>query len=69
MGTTRHNLKLISQSTVKPNPGFRYDTGASKTCINLETFKALFPHGIPEHIKSEHGYDNLNGASGKSLGL
>ena len=44
-----------------------YDTGASKTCINLKQFRELFPKGTPRQIKSLHSGRNLECASGNSL--
>jgi hypothetical protein len=47
---------------------FLYDTGASRTCIKLDTFKKMFPNGHPRKLLSSITADLLD-AGGNSLGL
>ena len=47
---------------------FLYDTGASRTCIKLETFKKMFPNGQPRKLLSSITADLLD-AGGNSLGM
>jgi hypothetical protein len=46
---------------------FLYDTGASRTCIKLDTFKKMFPNGQPRRLLSSITADLLD-AGGNSLG-
>ncbi len=47
---------------------FLYDTGASRTCIKLETFNKMFPNGQPRKLLSSITADLLD-AGGNSLGM
>ncbi len=47
---------------------FLYDTGASRTCMRLDTFKKMFPNGQPRKLLSSITADLLD-AGGNSLGL
>jgi hypothetical protein len=48
---------------------FLYDTGASRTCMRLETFNKLFPKGHPNKLFTNSITRDLYDASGNSLGL
>ena len=48
---------------------FLYDTGASRTCIKLDTFNKMFPHGKPRMIKPDSAMQPLFDASGSDLNL
>jgi hypothetical protein len=47
---------------------FLYDTGASKTCMSMATFRNAFPHGTPRKLKTNAISDQLYDAGGNSLG-
>ena len=47
---------------------FLYDTGASKTCMTMATFRNAFPHGTPRKLKTNAISDQLYDAGGNSLG-
>ncbi len=47
---------------------FLYDTGESRTCIKLDTFKKMFLNGHPQKLLSSITADLLD-AGGNSLGL
>ena len=47
---------------------FLYDTGASRTCMTMATFRNAFPHGTPRKLRTNAISDELYDAGGKSLG-
>jgi Retroviral aspartyl protease./Reverse transcriptase (RNA-dependent DNA polymerase). len=47
---------------------FLYDTGASRTCMTMNTFKNAFPNGTPRKLRTNSISDELYDAGGKSLG-
>jgi len=47
---------------------FLYDTGASRTCMTMNTFQNAFPIGTPRKLKTNSISDELYDAGGKSLG-
>jgi len=46
---------------------FLYDTGASRTCMTMNTFRNAFPNGTPRKLKMNSIIDELYDAEGKSL--
>ncbi len=47
---------------------FLYDTGASRTCMTMNTFRNAFPNGTPRKLRTNSISDELYDAGGKSLG-
>ncbi len=47
---------------------FLYDTGASRTCMTMNTFRNAFPNGTPRKLRANSISDELYDAGGKSLG-
>jgi len=47
---------------------FLYDTGASRTCMTMNTFRNAFPNGTPRKLRTNSISDELYDARGKSLG-
>jgi len=47
---------------------FLYDTGASRTCMTMNTFRNAFPNGTPRKLRTNAISDELYDAGGKSLG-
>jgi len=45
-----------------------YDTGASRTCMTMNTFWNVFPNGTPRKSRTNSISDELYDAEGKSLG-
>jgi hypothetical protein len=47
---------------------FLYDTGASRTCLTMNTFKNVFPNWTPHKLHTNSISDKLYDTAGKSLG-
>jgi len=47
---------------------FLYDTGVSRTCMTMNTFRNAFPNRTPQKLRTNSISDELYDAGGKSLG-
>ena len=73
-GDKTEEKRLTQRPYVKVNlnghtRNFLYDTGASRTCMRLDTFNKLYPSGHPRQLFTNAISPDLLDAGGNSLGL